>query len=228
MNRVLAALIVLFVVVTGGSFVKAADSLPLQPGDVISVTLPGEAAFAEPFQIGRDGSLSLPEVGEVYLSGLSISAAREQVRAAMSKVYKDLSRLEVKVKQHRLVVSVLGYVKNPGPVDLAANSTVQMAIAAAGGLAQGAQLDRLQLRRNGQAQSFDYKKYLDSGDPSLIPDLQSLDVIFVPASPLTGNVQIEFDAKTLAASGDAAEDGEAVYVFGEVHRPGTLDRKSVV
>lgn len=225
MNRVLAALIVLFVVVTGGSFAKAADSLPLQPGDVISVTLPGEAAFAEPFQIGRDGSLSLPEVGEVYLSGLSISAAREQVRAAMSKVYKDLSRLEVKVKQHRLVVSVLGYVKNPGPVDLAANSTVQMAIAAAGGLAQGAQLDRLQLRRNGQAQSFDYKKYLDSGDPSLIPDLQSLDVIFVPASPLTGNVQIEFDAKTLAASGDAAEDGEAVYVFGEVHRPGTFTYK---
>jgi protein involved in polysaccharide export with SLBB domain len=225
MKRILVLLIILCGVVAAYSAAKAANELPLQPGDIISISLPGEPAFAEPFQIGRDGALTLPEVGEVYLSGLSIGAAREAVRSAISKVYKDLSRLEVSVKQHRLVVSVLGYVKNPGPVDLAANSTVQMAITAAGGLAQGAQLDRLQLRRNGVAQKFDYKKYLDVGDPALIPELQSLDVIFVPASPLTGNVQIEFDAKTLSASGDAAEDGAAIYVFGEVHRPGTFGYK---
>jgi protein involved in polysaccharide export with SLBB domain len=225
MNRVLAALMIIWAFAFGVSNAQAADKLPLQPGDVIAIILPGEAAFAEPFQIGRDGALTLPEVGEVYLSGLSVGAAREQIRTALGAVYKDLSRLDVTVKQHRLVVSVLGYVKNPGPVDLPAHSTVQMAIAAAGGLAQGAQLDRLQLRRDGQAQSFDYKRYLDSGDPALVPNLQSLDVIFVPASPLTGNVQIEFDAKTLAASGDAAEDGSAVYVFGEVHRPGTFAYK---
>jgi protein involved in polysaccharide export with SLBB domain len=71
-------------------------------------------------------------------------------------------------------------------------------------------------------QTFDYKRYLDSGDPSLVPTLQPLDQLFVPASPLTGNVQVEFDAATLTAAGDAGAESEAVTVFGEVHRPGTF------
>ena len=35
-----------------------------------------------------------------------------------------------------------------------------------------------------------------------------------------GNVQANFDAKTLSEKGDAADDGTAITVFGEVHRPG--------
>ena len=44
----------------------------------------------------------------------------------------------------------------------------------------------------------------------------------MPTSPLLGNVEVEFDARTLTAAGDAGEGGEAVRIFGEVQKPGTF------
>ncbi|HEY5718749.1 MAG TPA: SLBB domain-containing protein [Gammaproteobacteria bacterium] len=200
----------------------AADEPPLQVGDIVTIVLPGESTFDEPLQLDSEGRIVLPEAGTVRLAGLQRADALEVVRAALAPVYRDLERLDLRVEERRLLVTVLGYVKQPGPVDLPAGATVQMAINAAGGLSQGAQLDKMQLRRGGQVTRFDFKRYLDSGDPAVVPKLQPLDQLFVPASPLTGNVQVEFDAATLTASGDAGEESEAITVFGEVHRPGTF------
>lgn len=194
-------------------------------GDIIAVSLPGESTFEKPFQVDREGNISLPEVGELQLSGLPLSEAKIQILEKLEPIFKDLSRLEISLVERRLAVMVLGYVKTPGPVDLPRGATVQMAINSAGGLAQGAQLDKLQVRRNGEILTFDYKAYLDTGNPELVPELQVMDTVFVPASPLTGNVQVEFDARTLTAAGDGGEDGQAVKVFGEVHRPGTFAYK---
>jgi protein involved in polysaccharide export with SLBB domain len=200
-----------------------ADSeVPLRAGDIVKVVLPGEAAFDEALQIDRDGRISLPEAGVVRIAGLGREDALEVIRATLAPVYRDLGRLDLLVQDRRLVVTVLGFVKNPGQVDLPLDASIQVALNAAGGLAPGAQLDKMQLRRGSEVQSFDYKRYLDTGDPASVPQLQPLDQIFVPASPLTGNVQIEFDAATLTSAGDAGDDAEAVTVFGEVHRPGTF------
>ncbi len=203
----------------------AREATPLRAGDVLAIQLPGEEAFDDPFQIDRDGEVILPEVGAVPVAGLSVPAAKELIVAALGNVYRDIGRVSVALVDRRLSVSVLGYVEKPGPVDLPANATVQMAVNAAGGLSEGAQLNKLQVRRGKETITFDYKAYLDNGDPSLIPSLQPLDTIFVPASPLTGNVQVNFDAQTLTAAGDAANDGSSIKVFGEVHRPGLFAYK---
>lgn len=197
-------------------------AIQIQIGDVIAVNLPGEKAFDQSFQVNRDGVIILPEIGEVTLSGLSMEQAKIYIREKLEPVFKDLSRMGLVLVDRRLPVMVLGYVKTPGPVDLPHGSTVQMAINSAGGLAQGAQLDKLQVRRDGDILTFDYKAYLDTGNPELIPELKALDTVFVPASPLTGNVQVDFDARTLTAAGDAGENASSVKVFGEVHRPGTF------
>lgn len=194
----------------------------LRPGDVLQIKLPGEAAFESNFQINNEGQINLPEIGSVTLKGLSLSESKAQLQEKLSAVYRDLSRFDLILKERRLSVMVLGYVKKPGSVDLPVRSNVQMAINRAGGLAQGAQLDKLQIRRNSGLIEFNYKEYLDSGDPSSLPPLEPMDEIFVPASPLIGNVQVEFDAKTLTASGDAGTGGDSIKVFGEVHRPGTF------
>lgn len=194
----------------------------LSIGDVVQLVLPGEEGFAKPFKVDRDGRLDLPEAGPIEVAGLTVAEARERVRQALSVSFRDVSRFNLIVRERRLPLTVLGYVKQPGPVDLPAGANVQMAINAAGGLQQGAQLDKMQVRRNGRTIAFDYKQYLDTGNSRLLPPLQPLDEIFVPASPLTGNVQIDFDSRTLAAAGDAAEDRSAVRVFGEVNSPGSF------
>ncbi len=199
-------------------------------GDVLTITLPGEEAFAAPFKIDREGRIDLPESGPVEVAGLTATQARDKIRAILASSFRDLARFNVTLKERRLPLTVLGFVKQPGQIELPAGSTVQIALNTAGGLAQGAQLDQMQLRRtgaNGQVQvtSFDYKRYLDTGDQKLLPTLRPLDEIFVPASPLIGNVQIEFDARSLQATGDAGEDRGAIRVFGEVQTSGSYSFK---
>ncbi len=198
------------------------EPLRLNAGDVLQIVLPGEEGFVNPFKLDRDGKIELPEAGGVVISGLTLAEAKERVRAALSVSFRDLSRFNLILKEHRLLLTVLGYVKQPGPIDLPATANVQTAIVAAGGLSQGAQLDHMQVRRGGQILTFDFKKYLDSGDSRLLPALRPLDEIFIPASPLTGNVQIDFDAHTLASTGDGAEEHKSVRVFGEVNQAGTF------
>lgn len=200
----------------------------LRPGDLIKIKFPGESAFEQSFQLDHKGYINLPEVGSIKLQGSSLLDAKKQIKTRLSTAYRDLSKYDLILQERRLSVTVLGYVKTPGSVDLQMGSNVQMAINKAGGLAQGAQLNKLQIRRNNRLIEFDYKKYLDTGNLSNLPDLAPMDVIFVPASPLIGNVQVDFDARTLTASGDAGQEGESVKVFGEVHRPGTFAYKDNV
>ncbi|TAD89625.1 MAG: sugar ABC transporter substrate-binding protein [Alphaproteobacteria bacterium] len=195
---------------------------PLRPGDVLALTLPGEAAFARPFPVDRDGRIELPEAGLVEVAGLAPAVALERLRTTLTQYFRDTARLRLDIRERRLLVTVEGFVKTPGAVDLPAGASVQSALSAAGGLAPGAQLDRMQVRRGGQIIAFDYKAYLDSGDPQRLPRLQTMDVVFVPASPLIGNVQIELDARALQATGDAGEGGQAIKVFGEVRQPGSF------
>ncbi|MGU3495154.1 SLBB domain-containing protein [Xanthobacteraceae bacterium A53D] len=209
---------------TGAAAPPAADQR-LRVGDVLSIVLPGEAAFNKDFLIDRSGRVTLPEVGDVEVAGRTLTEASGIVRTALSRAFRDLGRLQVALKEQRLLVTVLGYVAQPGEVNLPIDAGIQQAITAAGGLLQGAQLDKLQLRRGTQSEVFDYKRYLDTGDANLIPKLQPLDVIFVPSSPATGNVQINFDGRTLAEQGDASDAASAVKVFGEVNRPGSFGYK---
>lgn len=197
----------------------------LRVGDIVLVTLPGEAALNKELQIDGKGQILLPEIGTVSIAGMSVTAATAAVRQQLGRVYKELDRLRLTIKERRLIVQVAGFVKQPGTVNLPGDASVQSAIAAAGGLAQGAQLDRLILRRGGREQVFDYKRYLDSGDPKLIPVLEPLDQIFVPSSPVTGKVHIEFDGRTLAQAGDGAEERSSVKIFGEVNTPAVYSYK---
>ena len=185
----------------------------LKPGDILTIGLSGEEGFNTDFLIDRDGSVTLPEVGALKVSGLPLDKAEEAIYKGLSVAFLGLDKLTVKLKEGRLLVSVLGYVAEPGEVDLPSNGNVQMAINKAGGLQAGAQLDKLQLQRNGETLEFNFKQYLDSGDASLIPDLQPLDVIFIPSSSGLGAVHGE-------ESVYSEVDKEAIKVFGEVINPG--------
>ena len=204
--------------------VMANSQHTLRPGDVLNLKFPGEAEFNDTFQLDPQGYVTLPEVGSLFIEGMNPPQAQAFLTKRLSVVYRDLSKFELFLVERRLSVMVLGFVKTPGEIDLPQNSNVQMAINKAGGLSQGAQLDKLQIRRGEQTIQFDYKQYLDTGNQNVLPALEPKDVIFVPASPLIGNVQVDFDAKTLTAAGDASGQ-ESIKVFGEVHRPGTFSYK---
>jgi len=193
----------------------------LSIGDVIVVHLPGEAAFNKDFAIDANGAISLPEVGEAKIAGSTVAEAQQLIRRQLGNAYRDLDQLRVVLKERRLLVEIGGYVKKPGTYNLPGTASVQSAIAEAGGLNAGAQMDRVQLRRGAAVTVFDYKRYLETGEPDLVPSLRSLDKLFVPSSPVTGAVHVEFDGRTLAQAGDGGEQRNSIKVFGEVNTPAT-------
>ncbi|WWE60273.1 SLBB domain-containing protein [Parasalinivibrio latis] len=201
------------------------DDYRVQVGDLIDIMLPGENTLNRSFQVNRQGLIMLPELGQIDVLGKTSPQLHETVRLSLSQIMHDLDSLQVYVSKRQLLLNIQGYVNQPGEFTLPENASVQMAIYAAGGLRAGAQLNKIQLRRNGQRTQFDYKKFLDTGDMGLLPSLQSMDTLFIPASPMIGNIEKNFDPKSVADGGDAANDRKAIKVFGEVNRPGSFSFK---
>ncbi|MBY7660252.1 SLBB domain-containing protein [Vibrio atlanticus] len=197
----------------------------VQVGDLIQVNVPGESTLNTGFQVDKRGRITLPEVGTVFVAGYDNDQLNKVVLEALATAYKDLSNASVYVKEQQIIISVQGYVEQPGEYTLSLGSSIQMALYAAGGLRPGAQLDKLILKRGSDNTEFNYKRFLDSGDESTLPTLQSLDSLFVPASPLVGNIEQEFDAAKLANSGDSADSRNSIKVFGEVNAPGSFTYK---
>ena len=202
---------------------KNANEHVLQPGDILTISLPGEDGFNKDFTVDRDGSIRLPEVGLIKVAGKSMSVADRQIYDQLSDAFLGLDKLSVHLKEKKLLITVLGYVQNPGEVVLPDSGNIQMAINAAGGLTDGAQLDKLQLQRQGDVQEFNFKRYLDTGDVGLVPELKTLDTIFVPSSPELGNVH--GDSIDSGEGVSSTEDRTAIKVFGEVISPGSFPYK---
>ncbi|OUS11951.1 sugar ABC transporter substrate-binding protein [Gammaproteobacteria bacterium 53_120_T64] len=203
-----------------------AEPYRVQVGDLIKIDLPGESSLEEAFLVNRQGRILLPEVGLVAVADSLESELKNLLSSQLGEVFLDLSLLQVYIAQRQLLISVYGYVKQPGEFTLPANGTVQMALHAAGGLRTGAQLNRIQLLRAGVRQVFNYKQYLDSGDLANLPQLKSLDSLFIPSSPMTGNIEVDFDPTKAADAGDAAEDRRAIKIFGEVNNPGSYSYRA--
>ena len=190
----------------------------LQSGDILVIGLPGEEGFNKNFLIGRDGTIHLPEIGQLRVADLTLREADKAIYTALSDVFLGLDKLTIHLKEKRLLITVLGFVNKPGEVELPSTGNIQMAITEAGGFVDGAQLDKLQLRRDGKKNVFNFKRYLDSGDPTVLPEIKSLDEIFVPTSPGLSSVHGEprkVDDKAL----DSVSDRTVIKVFGEVLKP---------
>jgi protein involved in polysaccharide export with SLBB domain len=194
-------------------------------GDLLQISLPGETSLAPSFQVDRSGHILLPEVGALRVAGESVKQVEDNIKSTLSTVFLEVKNLKIYVLKKQLIIGVHGYVKNPGEYVLPSDSSIQLAIHAAGGLRKGAQLNKIQLIRDKKTEKFNYKQYLDSGDVSLLPALSSMDSLFIPASPMTGNVEIEFNPSEITNAGDSANDSQAIKVFGEVNRPGSFTFK---
>ncbi|POF61066.1 sugar ABC transporter substrate-binding protein, partial [Vibrio vulnificus] len=197
----------------------------VQVGDLIQINLPGEESLNRGFQVDKRGRITLPEIGPIYVAGYQSTQLENAVKQSLSTVFRDVSNLSVFIKQQQMLISVQGYVTQPGEYTLPQGASVEMAFHAAGGLRSGAQLDKMQLKRGSDRREFNYKQFLDTGNDELLPQLSSLDVLFVPASPLVGNIEQTFDPAKLADSGDSADSAKGIKVFGEVNSPGSFSYK---
>jgi polysaccharide export outer membrane protein len=111
------------------------SSYVLGPEDLITVRVfAADDIPDKPAQVDNNGSVTLPMIGLVHASGLTVEQFQANLVTAYKKYFKD-PQVTVQVNEfHSQPVSVAGNVNTPGVVQLRGNRNLLEVISMAGGL----------------------------------------------------------------------------------------------
>lgn len=119
----------------------AASDYVLDSEDVISISVIRHAEFSGDFFIPQTGSIQVPGVGEIKVSGRTLSDVQNQVAQELrTRLRNPEVTVTLKVARQRRIY-IFGAVQNPGIQDMKAGWGVAECLSAVGGLQSGI-LDR--------------------------------------------------------------------------------------
>lgn len=205
-------------------------SYRLGPGDLLSIhIIVGESDLFidHTLLVGADGKIFFPNIGEIYLSGLSLKEAREKIDQKIKSVYPTSYNLYILLSQpKRVKIYVAGMIKSPGPLSVYDNMRVSEVLSLAGGVVSGGSNRYVYIKRKG----FDNKTSLIKADlfeayrgRDLSKDyrIQAGDIIEIPDSQneLVSQGKINSESDKLLFEGKET----FVYVYGEVARAGRFE-----
>jgi len=157
------------------------DEYVIGPGDEILVGLWGGVNQLLPVAVTPEGTVLIPSVGEAKVGGLTLTDAKKEVRAAITKRYPTIEASVTLTKIREVKVKVSGAVSVPGVISLPAYSRASEAIAKAGGLATSASKRNIELvRQTGEKKPVDLLRFERTGEGRANPRVVEGDRIVVP------------------------------------------------
>lgn len=178
----------------------------LGPGDELQVSVYGVQEYNASIPVSVEGKIIIDYVGQIAVSGMSIEAATQKIKAAIGRVYSTVrsgqSQVSVSLGRIRTIkITVVGG-KQPGNYSISSLATVYNALHLAGGPGKNDSYRNIELIRNNKVyKNVDIYKFLVKGDQSDNVSLKDNDVIRIPAYT------------------------QRVTVVGEVKRPGIFEIK---
>lgn len=157
----------------------------LGKGDQINVDVYGYSDKVQKYTISADGTIRIPNIGPVKLSGLTIADARMKLVNVLSKIYPGLkggnTNVQLTLGQLRSIrVNLIGEITRPGTYTISSLSTIANALYTAGGPTAIGSYRNIELIRAGKVIAhFDLYRYLFHGDLTENKLLQDDDVIKV-------------------------------------------------
>jgi len=128
-------------------------SYRLSPGDKLKVNIFNEPDLTGEFQIGDDGMIAFPLIGQVRAGGMSADEFKTDLVGHLRNGYVRNPRVTVEVVNYR-PVNIIGEVRNAGQFTYRPGISVQDAIAMAGGYTYRANTQVVYLTRGGSAQEI--------------------------------------------------------------------------
>nr|WP_246605030.1 polysaccharide biosynthesis/export family protein [Aquisediminimonas sediminicola] len=115
-------------------------------GDKVRIGLYEDAAFNGEYEVGSDGAISLPLVGAVAASGLTLDQLRSAIETALAQGFYQNPRIAIQLSSVPQIY-VLGEVNRAGAFAYAPDMTLGKAAALAGGYTYRARMDVFAIRR---------------------------------------------------------------------------------
>lgn len=157
-------------------------------GDQLQFIVTGDMEVALGLEVRRDGTVLIPQIGQVSVAGLTLEAARASIKQRAARVYNviDEGRAHVDLTVSRVrsnQVFVVGEVERPGSYQTNALATVFRALNLAGGPTVRGTFRNVEVRRAGAVVAHvDIYDYLLRGDASNDVRTEQGDIIFVGLS----------------------------------------------
>ena len=169
----------------------------LAAGDEVIIDVWGnnQATYRE--TISPDGSINIPNLGPIYLNGLTVKEAEKYLKKELNKIHSGIegenptSEMKLSLGQIRTIqVNIMGEVAVPGTYNISSFSNIFHALYRAGGIGKLGSLRSIQLMRNGKKiADVDVYDFILKGKTMDAIRLQEGDVIIVPTYDMLVNVQ---------------------------------------
>lgn len=163
-------------------------------GDQLVIDIYGESQKTLVHTISPEGTITVSGVGPIYVSGLTVAAAQNKIKATVGKHYQGSSVRLTLGKTRSIMVNIMGEVNNPGTYNMSSFATVFHAISMAGGIKPLGTLRNIKVYRGGRLVTVvDFYEYLLNGRLAGNINLEDDDVIHVEPYDclvgITGNVK---------------------------------------
>ncbi len=165
-------------------------SYELGPGDEISISIWGAAESEYISEISREGFVKVERIGPVFVSGLTVSEAKNKLKRNLAKIYSGLNSSDSSsfkvfldlslINTRSIVVNVTGNVVAPDTYTVSSLSSVLNVLYAAGGPNESGSYRNINIIRGGEViKNIDLYDYFSSGKLETF-SLRDQDIINVP------------------------------------------------
>ena len=161
----------------------------LSAGDELLINVWGDSELNLKLKVSPEGTILIPNLGPVSVSGLTIGAAENRIRQELGRIMSTLSGdtdgantfVSVSLSQIRSIkVNIVGEVVAPGTYTLPSFATLFNALYAAGGVNEIGSLRGIKVYRNSkEVASLDVYDYLLNGKYNTNIRLEENDMVIV-------------------------------------------------
>jgi polysaccharide export outer membrane protein len=157
----------------------------IEVGDVINIVVYEHEELTKQVTVLRDGTIDFPFVENLPVAGITLDQLKEVIAARLSRYTGGRPLVMTSFAEaYAIHVAVLGFVRIPGVYEVPVGSTIQGALASAGGALPRAELEKVKVVRGGddakQEHLVDLQNFLEEGKVDFF--VQDRDIVIVPGT----------------------------------------------
>ncbi|MFA5816984.1 MAG: SLBB domain-containing protein [Bacteroidales bacterium] len=157
-------------------------------GDEFIINVWGASEAVYQSKVDKNGAIQIPQIGPVYVNGLSFEAAESLIRKRLISIHNGLGGNNPNTYAiinlgglRSIQITIVGDVITPGTYTLPATATLFNAMYLSGGPNKNGSFRNIRLIRKGEIlKHIDIYNFLVNADPSDNIPLRDQDIVFIP------------------------------------------------